>query len=212
MNWLARLVGAGRGQTLEEDPDRDDVVERQSRSSLGVAAVFDVATADGGHAVLDLGPASEAGMEVYRRYARRIRFADLLAAEGPGDLQDATAASFEAAIPEQPDQPYDLILAWDILDRVGPEARTDLVEVLAARSSVGARMHVVVDPSEAPLITRYRFTPLDVDRVRYEPIGEVPRLAEPLLPAPVERLLEPFEVVRGFTLRSGLREYVAIRR
>jgi hypothetical protein len=212
MNWLARLVGAGRSQGTEKDPDAPETMERQARPSLGVAAVFDVATPDGRHAVLDLGRASETGMEVYRRYARRIRFADLLPVDGAGTLEEATRASFEAAIPAQPDHPYDLVLAWDVFDRVAPEARAALVEVLADRCAAGARLHVVVDPSDTPTIARYRFTPLDVDRVRYEPAGEAPRTASPLLPAPVERLLDPFEVVRAFTLRSGLREYVAIRR
>lgn len=212
MNWLARLVGAGRDRTSREDPDAPEVMERQTRPSLGLAAVFDVATPDGRHAVLDLGRASETGMDVYRRYARRIRFADLLPVDGAAALADVTRASFEAAVPAQPDHPYDLVLAWDVFDRVAPEARRELADVLAARCAIGARLHVVVDPSDAPTIRRYRFTPLDVDRVRYEPAGEAPRTAAPLLPAPVERLLDPFEVVRAFTLRSGLREYVAIRR
>jgi hypothetical protein len=33
-----------------------------------------------------------------------------------------------------------------------------------------------------------------------------------LLPAQVEKLLEPFDVVRAFTLRTGMREYMAVKR
>jgi len=214
MNWLARLVGAAEPAPTVEgatSPD-EEAAARQVRPSLGVGAVFDGVAPDRGHAVLDLGRAAEASFEVYGRYARRIRFADLLPTDGAGSLSAATQASIDASIPAQPDHPYDLILAWDVLDRVAREGREPLVRALADRSCEGARLHIVVDPSEAPKTMRYRFTAVDVDRVRYEPTGEVVRAAPPLLPAEVERLLDPFEVVRAFTSRSGLREYVAIRR
>ena len=212
MNWLARLVGGGGGRPAEPGPGAPESREDQARPSLGVAAVFDAASPEGEHSVLDLGRASETGMEVYRRYARWIRFADLLSADEARTLERATRATLEDAIPAQREHPYDLILAWDVFDRVPEEARSALVGVLADRCATGARLHVVVDPADTPTIQRYRFTTLDEGRVRYEPAGEAQRTASPLLPAPVERLLSPFEVLRAFTLRSGLREYVAILR
>jgi len=213
MNWLARLVGGGeKTPTLDDASDAPVREDSQVRPSLGVGAVFDGLRENGDHAVLDLGRSAEASFEVYGRYARRIRFADLLRTDVAESLAAATPASLDASIPAQADHPYDVILAWDVLDRVAREGREPLMHALAERSAVGARMHIVIDPSEAPTTTRYRFTAVGVDRVRYEPAGEVVRAAPPILPAEVERLLDPFEVLRAFTSRSGLREYVAIRR
>jgi hypothetical protein len=50
-----------------------------------------------------------------------------------------------------------------------------------------------------------------LDRVSVQVVGP-PEAAQPaLLPAPVERLLRPFTIMHAFTLRSGLREYVAVK-
>jgi len=99
-----------------------------------------------------------------------------------------------------------------VLDRLGPEAREPLVGRLADRSAPGARVHVLVDASDATMVRPYRFTVVDVDRVRYDPDGPEQMARPRLLPAEVERLLRPFEVVRAFTSQSGMREYVGIRR
>ena len=47
--------------------------------------------------------------------------------------------------------------------------------------------------------------------MRYEPAGAPRPARSPLLPAEVERLLAPFHVVRAFTLKGGLREYLGVR-
>ena len=70
----------------------------------------------------------------------------------------------------------------------------------------------MTDTSERKALQPYRFTLLDVGRVRSEAIGPARPAQPPLLPAGVERMLAPFQVVSGFTLKVGVREYYAVRR
>ena len=199
MDWLRRIRRTSSPEETVQAP-----IER---AAPGVAALFAGLSEDGSHAVLDFGAAAETSLRLYSGFARQIRFADLLPDPPHGE---AWAAALRA-LPPNPDQPYDVVLAWNILDRLAPEERPPLVERLTQLTASGARIYVLVDASDEPSTQPVRFTLLDVDRVRQEAVGP-PHPPQPqLLPADVERLLEPFRVVHGFTLRHGLREYVAIR-
>jgi len=207
VDWLRRIRSPTHREAAAAAPE-GGVPESVERAAPGVAALFAGLSQDGRHAVLDFGTAAETKLHLYSGFARRIRFADLLTDPPHGD---AWAAALRA-LPPHPDQPYDLVLAWNLLDRLAPEERPPLVERLTQLTVSGARLYVVVDISKEPNTRPLRFTLLDADRVRQQAVGP-PHPAQPqLLPAEVERLLEPFRVVHAFTLRRGLREYVAIRR
>lgn len=205
MNWLRRM---GQPPSPAVPAPAEPVREQIERVTPGVAALLDGVSEDRSHAVLDLGSAADSSLRVYARFARWIRFADLF---------DATSSHEEwvaalNALPAQPHRPYDLVFAWNILDRVAPEERSHLVERLAEITAPDARLYVVVETSGDAPRHPLRFALLDVDRMRYEPAGSARPAWPPLLPAEVERLLAPFLVVRAFTSKVGLREYVAIRR
>jgi hypothetical protein len=174
----------------------------------GVAALFDGLGEGADVSVLDLGPAVAGNFEVFSRYARRMSFAGVL---GSGTEAEFTRAL--ESIPYRPDRPFDLIFAWDILDRVPPERRPALVARLAEVSVPQARLHVMVKATGPSAAHALRFSLLDVNRMRYEVDGEVADAHDPIPPSEVERLLaEDFRVVQAFSLRVGLREYVALRR
>ncbi|MCK5651330.1 MAG: hypothetical protein KAJ42_08135 [Gemmatimonadetes bacterium] len=199
MNWLRRTRPTPAPEETPQAPTE--------RAAPGIAALFAELSEDGSHAVLDFGAAAETSLRLYSRFARRIRFADLLTDPPHGE---AWAAALRA-LPPHPDQPYDLVLAWNLLDRLAPEERPPLVERLTQLTTPGARLYVVVDASGEPNTQPVRFTLLDVDRVCQQAVGP-PHPPQPqLLPAEVERLLAPFRVMHGFTLKLGLREYVAVR-
>lgn len=204
MDWVRRigeLLAPPSG--VEPDEPAPGPVER---ASPGVAALFEAASEGGGHVVLDLGSSAGTSLEIYRRFARQIRFADVLSVRAERGLDAALGA-----LPERPERPFDLVFAWNTLDWMFPRERPRLVRRLAEISAPGARLHVVVDLSDEESGPSYRYSLLDVDRMRGEPAESGPRSRRPLLPADVEDLLDPFEVVRGFTLKEGLREYVAER-
>ena len=180
----------------------------EERSAPGVAALLDGVAEDGSHSILDLGTAAPSSLGIYGRYGRRVRFAEVLDAARSAEGWPAALR----ALPPQPEDPYDLVFAWDILDRLYPQERPRLVEHLVRITRPGARLHAVVESSERSTTTPLRYAVLDEGRVQYQPVGPPRPAREPLLPAEVERLLAPFEVDRAFTLKGGLREYVAIYR
>lgn len=206
MDWLHRT---GRAPT--PDPHAAAVTQPQpiEGAAPGVAALLKAVSEDRSHAALDLGAASDQSLRIYSRFARWIRFADLLGepwrqADGtPGGALDTVLPAAERA--------YDLVFAWDILDRLLPEDRPQLVDWLIDSTAGEARLHLLVRASEHAIMTPVRFTLLDLDRIRYEPTGHARLAPARLLPADVARLLGPFRVVHAFTLKTGFREYVALR-
>lgn len=204
MEWLRRLGDAFATESEEGDDEAPTWVDR---ATPGVSEFFRGVTPDRPHGVLDLGAATDSSLQVYGRVARWIRFAGLLESAAVGDEWERALSH----LPENPSHPYDLVLAWDILDRVPPEERPGVLKRLDQVTAPDARLHLVVDSSEASTSPPLRFSLLDVDRMRYEPVGP-PRATWPaILPAEVERLLPPFRVVRAFTSKVGLREYVAVK-
>lgn len=177
------------------------------RAAPGIAALFHEIPPGEKLALLDLGHATESHLNLFGRYSRRVRFAGLLPRP---PLAEGWAEAI-AALPADPERPYDLVLVWDLLDRVGPEARPRLIRRLAELTAPGARLYLVVDQSDGPTIDMLRFTLLDLEHVRQQVVGPPLPSYGHLLPAQLERLLRPFEIVRGYALRGGQREYVAVR-
>lgn len=200
-------VKAGGG-TKASDAHTASAATPVERPSPGAAALFDALVPDGRHSILDLGLAGDLHLRLLSRYSRQIRFAGLL----PEPPEEDAWTSALAALPPNTHHPYDVVLAWDILDRIDPPQRLTLMARLAELTAPTARLYAVVDTSGATTTRPLRSTLIDVNRVSMQPVGP-PEPARPaLLPAPVERLLAPFEVTQAFTLRSGLREYVALKR
>jgi hypothetical protein len=205
MDWLRRL---GRSPATGDEEPEEKAPTWTERSTPGVAELFRGLAQDRTHAVLDLGPAAESSLEVYSRFARWMRFADLLgAAAEPGGWSGVLSA-----LSPHPERPYDLVLGWDILDRIPPEERPRLMKRIVEITASDARLHMMVAASGRTATPALRFTLVDVDRMRYEPVGPPRATWPPLFPAEVERLVEPFRVVRAFTSKVGFREYVAVRR
>jgi len=209
VDWLRRLRGLfspAEEPEEEPEPDRGPV----ERSAPGIRAMFERLSDDDSCAVLDLGSAAGEGLKILQRFAGRVRFADLLAVRA----ERGFPAALEA-LPSDPERPFDLIFTWNTLDRLRPRERELLMERLAEISAPDARLHTIVGTTDTPHSDSgeipYRFGLLDVDRIRYELSGRTEPYREELLPADVEELLAPFTVSRGYTLKSGLREYVAVR-
>lgn len=204
MNWLRRTEGSA--SSAAPAPERL-VPGRVERAMPGIAAALEGISADRTHAVLDLGAAADSSLQVYGRFARWVRFADILS-PSPSDPW----ASALDSIPPQPQRPYDLVFGWDILDQVEPEERAGVIARLVELTAPDARLHLIVNAGREGLRYPLRFALLDLDRISYEQAGRPLAVAAPLLPAELERVVAPFRVTRAFTTQVGLREYVAVRR
>lgn len=174
----------------------------------GVAAVLEGVSRDRTHAVLDLGPAADSSLQVYGTFARWIRFADLVSST----RSDAELIAALDDLPENPSRPYDVVFAWDVLDRVRPEHRPQVVARLVELTAPDARLHVIADSSGESFRPPLRFALVDEERISYVQAGPPAPAGASILPAELERVVEPFRVLRAFTTRVGLREYVAARK
>lgn len=202
--WLRR-----RDNTSEQDPSREGegrpgAVER---AAPGLSALFDGLRREDDHSVLDLASGSAGNLRFYSRFARRIRFADLVGPTTPfGSWTDALRS-----IPGDRDHPYDVVLAWNLLDRLEGELRVAAVDRILDVTAPGARLYVLTDLARERAVQPLQFSLLDNGRVAQEPVG-VPQPAGPvIMPAELDRLLHPFRVEHSFVLRIRMREYVAVR-
>jgi len=116
------------------------------------------------------------------------------------------------ALPGNAGQPYDVILAWDVFDRLDEAERGAMIDRIVELTAPGARLYAVVASSGDVRRAPVRSTLVDVSRVAQVTVGPPEPARPPLLPGQVERLLTPFEIAHAFSLRIGLREYVAVKR
>lgn len=207
MGWLRRFGGAPPAEPSADDADAPPP-EPVSRAAPGIAALFDGVAEGGGRTLLDLGMASSANLAAYGRYADRVRFAGVIGGPPPGE---GWVKRLEA-VPSFLERPYDLAVAWNLFDFVPKGDRRLVVDHLVRITAPGARLYLVVDMSGEGSVEPTRYTLLEGGRLATEPVGAAVPAAPALLPAEVERLLDPFRVAHAFTLRSGQREYMAVRR
>ncbi len=213
MSWLGRFLrGPDRVEgSPKETRQKEPRAERQrrdseevERSAPGLHALFQRLVESGDHTLLDLGAPSPSNLERYSRFAKRIRFADLL---GPS----LEVWEWESLLPSAPHHPYDVVVGWDILDRIPPEERPPLMERIRETTAPGAHLYVAVRASDAEEIRPCRYVIRAPDRVVQESEG-LPEAARPqILPAEVERLLKPFQVLHAYTIRVHVREYLAVK-
>jgi hypothetical protein len=177
------------------------------RSAPGIDTLLEGSGTERSLSVLDLGGASEASFKFYAQFSRRIQFADILDDPSPGEGFSSRMETL--GLDHHPR--FDLVLAWDILDRLAEDDRPALVERLAEITAPTARLYVLVDASGRHETYPLHFSVLGPDQVLQQTVGPARSAGQELLPAEVERLLRPFRVVHAFTLRHGWREYVAVK-
>ncbi len=202
MAWLRSRVSEPPAATLPGPPSVDGV-----HAAPGLATLIDSLAPHANRTFLDLGPAADGNLRCYKPFARRVRFADLgtmWATEG--SLADAVGALWVSG-----EEPYQVVLAWNVMDPLAPAQRADVVAGLADVAAPGARLHFMVDMADTPSVRRMRFTVVDRAHVHWKETGlPQPPLAR-LRPADIERIIHPFRVQHAFVLRDGMREYVAVR-
>jgi len=207
VDWLRRTGRpAGRADPAPVEPESEAI----EGAAPGLAALLESVGEHRELAVLDLGPASESSLRWYGAFARRVRFADFLS-DGRRSQQYASLADRLAALPPQPHHPYDVIMVWDVLDRLVGEDRQRLVRRLAELSAPDAVLHAMVLAPEHATLRPQRFTVIETGRIRYEPTSPLRLPRVPVRPADLAPLFAPFRIVRAFTLKGGLREYLTAK-
>lgn len=189
-------------------------LQTADRAMPGLADLLAGLPDDGSARLLDLGALVVANYELYVRHARRIRFADAwreaLPTPGPGVDPCVDPAR---AVP-RPDRtaPYDVVLAWDVLDCLDPENAVAMVRQVASVCRPRARLHALFTGTGNRPTRPTRYAIIGVGRVRPLDVGSRQVPATGMAPAELERRLSPFAVEHSCVLRHGAREVVAVLR
>lgn len=167
------------------------------------------------HAVLDLGPPLASNVKFLSALSCRVRIADLhrsLSAESLESRRpEAIAALFERLLPLAPDERFDALLAWDVLDYLRPDQVSSLMARLTPACRPEALALVLVStrhqiPAKPPL---YRI--VDRETLAYDgplqPVRACPRYTQ----GDLVRMMPGFSVRRSLLLRNGIQEYLLAR-
>lgn len=166
--------------------------------------------------VLDLGSALPSNLALFSTIASGVRIAHLLRGDELDELRsedieesDPFVAILDRLSPTD-EEPFDLILVWDLLNYLVREQPAILAHHLAAVAERGARIHAMIFTGETMPAAPSRYELGDSGRLIYRPTTRA-RIDAPNPPAAqVERWLDPFRVTRSFVLRHGIREFLGI--
>jgi SAM-dependent methyltransferase len=167
--------------------------------------------------VLDLGPALGTSVEFLATYSVQLFIADLYRSlrSSTGQLPP-DPARLQRALADQlpvPDEgPFDLILAWDLLNYFDTDQLRVLGHHLGRLCRAGGLLFALV-ATRGPISDRpLTYEILERDLLRYGETAAVERPSPRYRETSLERLLDAFAVQTSFLLRNGMQEYVFTRR
>jgi hypothetical protein len=159
--------------------------------------------------VLDLGAANPANLEFFTHRGAQLTIADFHRSLLPLVSNASSKADlFRKLLPYDASTRFDVVLAWDLLNYLGPEEIGYLTDSLARFFRPGTMIHafVVCDREMPPAPSLYRIlgeTELQCERRPGRP-RPAPRYLEPTL----LKLMPGIAVESRYQLRNGMLEYV----
>jgi hypothetical protein len=211
MRWPGRHVQE-RAATPSPAIAEAGAADATVHASPGLAALLGGLAADGGGRILDLGPAVPANLAVYTRFATTVRFADLLRVAAPagGDAANRASLTDERLGSVLPDgePPYDVVLAWDVLNYLTADTWRAIVARLTARCRPGARLFAMIATGRTVPAAPLRYEIVGDDHLAYRAADPATCASATVAPAEVEKRLAPFRVVHSVVLRHGVHEYL----
>jgi hypothetical protein len=163
--------------------------------------------------VLDLGAAIGPNISFVGQYAPKLYIADLyhtLRSRAGGLPKDTKILDrlLTKELPPSELAPFDLILAWDLLNYLSGEQVASLGRHLARLSRQDSLIFALITNSKEMPSKPIGFRILDTDTLSYIVDTEIGRKS-PLFKEPdLNRWLPDFEVETSFLLRNGFQEYV----
>ena len=164
------------------------------------------------HAVLDLGPPLAGNIKFLSGLSCRVRIADLnrsLSAEPLESRQpEAMGALLERLLPLTPDERFDALLAWDVLDYLRPDQVSSLMARLTPVCRPGALALVMVSTRRQIPARPARYRIVDRETLSCDdplpPVRACPQYTQ----LDLARMMPGFSVRRSFLLRNGIQEYL----
>ena len=185
--------------------------------SLALKHVLRRFKAVGGNKILDLGPAVGRNVQYLGRFAPMIPISDLYnTLRNLHNLRGPDRTRFDKILTQDlptPDKgPFDLVLAWDLLNYLEREHLTELDQRLAKLCRRESLIFSLIATHKQIPDNPIRFLIIDADTLRYETSSRSIRKA-PLYKEPdLDRFMPSFEVETSFLLRNGMQEYVLTSR
>lgn len=167
------------------------------------------------HSVLDLGPSVAANVRLLAGLSCRVRIADLvrsLAAEPVESRRpEAMPALLERLLPLAPDERFDAVLAWDVLDYLRPDQVSCLADRVGPACRAEAPVLVFTSTGRNIPATPLRYRIVDRENVAYEGAREPSRPCPRYGQHDLRRMMPAFSVRRSFLLRTGIQEFLLAR-
>jgi hypothetical protein len=166
------------------------------------------------HVVLDLGAASTAMLELLSRARCRVEIADLAWFGGIDMLNNAEpgpaliAAADSWFMPQPDNDPFDLVLCWDLPNYLSLDALSALMYAIARRARPGAIAHSLIFYADREMPDHPgRFIPTaDGELMDYGTRGTT--IAAPRYsPEDLQNHMIPFRIDSARLLRNGMQEY-----
>lgn len=163
-------------------------------------------------AVLDLGPARAANLEMLSRFPCKLFIED--AHEFIGALQGDAEAD-RTALDAWLDQwsadgagSLDAVLAWDVFNYLDAAVCQAFMARLMPLLKRGAHLYLTVYSQKDMPALPMQFRLLAADRMEYRPLSVATRPAPRFNQTELTRRLRNFGVVRSVLLRNGMQEYL----
>lgn len=205
-----KLPWKSRPRTSEPAPDDhtvEDVPPSKPHRSPGLEAVLEGYPRGDVIRVLDLGPAIPENIDFLAGFANWIQVVDAMR-EAP-DISQAIP-HLRSLMPEHRSA-FHLVLVWDCLNYLSPDQGAALIEAVSPLCRPDARCLSMVYASDTMPAAPGKYRVVDESHLMYEMATTEVMGSPQLTPAAVEHVLAGFSLEHAFVLRSGVREYVAIR-
>ena len=182
-------------------------------NSLALGMVLDHVGARRDCCVLDLGPGFGANVEFLSQFAKRIVIEDLYRTlaeiaqpfTGPDRVYSPV---YEALLPYGGQNPFDVILLWDLLDYLDRDDIRRLGRHLARLCHRGSLVIALISTRQKIPLTPANFKIVARDGLRCEHTATAERDCPRHSQLRLLELMPGFRVKRSFLLRGGLQEYL----
>jgi hypothetical protein len=185
-------------------------------SSLALQALLPQLGRGGERRVLDLGPAVGANVSFFAKRTCTLFIADLHHTLFPASplLSRRQQRSFDATLlGELPDRgPFDLVLAWDLLNYLTHDEISALGDRLSELSAPGAVLFALIATRKQMPNRPMTFSILGPDQLEYELDNSVTRSAPQYKEPDLSRAMPAFTVESTYLLRNGMQEYLFAHR
>lgn len=163
--------------------------------------------------VLDLGPAIGSNIAFFQQLHCKLEIADcgaeLLRLSARGE-DDATPLDAQLArlLPVDPDEPYDAILAWDLLNYLDKPLFAALTAHLAPAVTGDTHLHAYIGARRTLAAEPAQYRLQDDGRVEVLARSTATRECPCYHQMELRHLLPQFGVVRSMLLQNGMQEYL----